>query len=153
LRATGIGSVTCARHEMYRPNGMGDLQKGERYANLDLSASKINTRTIDTRIWITYYCPASLALPSNRSPSHMILPASGESTSPHEPIIPLSPTHYIFHRRFRCSLLSPNSISRLTSRSVTVHFHSITLQVLGEPMAKALNGTGQCSMELPLPFL
>jgi len=32
LRATGIGSVSCARHEMYRPNGMGDLQKGERYA-------------------------------------------------------------------------------------------------------------------------
>ena len=31
LRATGIGAVICARHETYRPNGMGDLQKGERY--------------------------------------------------------------------------------------------------------------------------
>jgi hypothetical protein len=30
LRATGIGSVTCARHECFLPNGMGDLQKGER---------------------------------------------------------------------------------------------------------------------------
>jgi hypothetical protein len=29
LRATGIGAVIC-RHEEYRPNGMGDLQKGER---------------------------------------------------------------------------------------------------------------------------
>ena len=32
LQATGIGAVSCARHEMYRPNGMGDLQVGERYA-------------------------------------------------------------------------------------------------------------------------
>ncbi|KAF8238322.1 hypothetical protein L208DRAFT_1242730, partial [Tricholoma matsutake] len=29
LRATGIGSVSCAHQEMYRPNSMGDLQKGE----------------------------------------------------------------------------------------------------------------------------
>ncbi|KAL0057538.1 hypothetical protein AAF712_015825 [Marasmius tenuissimus] len=38
LRATGIGSVTCARHGTFRPNGMGDLQKGERYANMDFLA-------------------------------------------------------------------------------------------------------------------
>jgi hypothetical protein len=30
LRATGIGAVTCARHECFLPNGMADLQKGER---------------------------------------------------------------------------------------------------------------------------
>ncbi|KIL56756.1 hypothetical protein M378DRAFT_57844, partial [Amanita muscaria Koide BX008] len=35
LRATGIGAVSCARHEMYRPNGVGDLQVGERYCNMD----------------------------------------------------------------------------------------------------------------------
>ncbi|KAJ7078696.1 hypothetical protein B0H15DRAFT_924758 [Mycena belliarum] len=35
LRATGIGSVSCSRHEMFRPNGTGDLQKGERYSNMD----------------------------------------------------------------------------------------------------------------------
>ncbi|KAF8230322.1 hypothetical protein L208DRAFT_1282635, partial [Tricholoma matsutake] len=34
LRATGIGSVSWAHQEMYRPNGMGDLQKGEWYAIL-----------------------------------------------------------------------------------------------------------------------
>ena len=33
LRATGIGAVSCARHGLYRPNGMGDLQVGERYGN------------------------------------------------------------------------------------------------------------------------
>ena len=30
LHATGVAGVACARHEMWRPNGMGDLQKGER---------------------------------------------------------------------------------------------------------------------------
>ncbi|KAJ7180060.1 hypothetical protein C8R43DRAFT_871124 [Mycena crocata] len=35
LRASGIGSVSCSRHEVFRPNGMGDLQKGERYCNMD----------------------------------------------------------------------------------------------------------------------
>ncbi|KAF8218434.1 hypothetical protein L208DRAFT_1049466, partial [Tricholoma matsutake] len=34
LWATGIGSVSCACQEMYQPNGMGDLQKGEQYAIL-----------------------------------------------------------------------------------------------------------------------
>ncbi|KAG5221553.1 MFS domain-containing protein [Salix suchowensis] len=28
--ATGVGGVVCARHGLVRPNGMGDLQKGER---------------------------------------------------------------------------------------------------------------------------
>jgi hypothetical protein len=32
LRTTGIAGVTCARHNMWRANGMGDLQVGERYA-------------------------------------------------------------------------------------------------------------------------
>ncbi|KAJ7016376.1 hypothetical protein C8F04DRAFT_981782 [Mycena alexandri] len=35
LRVTGVGGVTCARHNMWRPNGMGDLQAGERYCNMD----------------------------------------------------------------------------------------------------------------------
>ncbi|KAJ7117336.1 hypothetical protein C8R43DRAFT_902104 [Mycena crocata] len=35
LRVSGVGGVVCARHECVRPNGLGDLQKGERYANMD----------------------------------------------------------------------------------------------------------------------
>ncbi|KAG1907608.1 uncharacterized protein F5891DRAFT_1124516 [Suillus fuscotomentosus] len=35
LRATGIGLCLCARHEFVRLQGVGDLQKGERYANMD----------------------------------------------------------------------------------------------------------------------
>ncbi|KAJ6489344.1 hypothetical protein C8R47DRAFT_1071689 [Mycena vitilis] len=32
LRTTGVGGVTCARHNMWRANGIGDLQRGERKA-------------------------------------------------------------------------------------------------------------------------
>ncbi|KAJ7138480.1 hypothetical protein C8R43DRAFT_1089333 [Mycena crocata] len=35
LRASGVGGCVCTRHECVRPNGVGDLQKGERYANMD----------------------------------------------------------------------------------------------------------------------
>ncbi|KAJ7719391.1 hypothetical protein B0H16DRAFT_1739421 [Mycena metata] len=35
LRCSGVGGVVCARHEVLRPQGMGDLQKGERYSNMD----------------------------------------------------------------------------------------------------------------------
>ncbi|KAJ7075035.1 hypothetical protein B0H15DRAFT_792355 [Mycena belliarum] len=35
LRVTGVGGVTCARHNMWRPNGLGDLQAGERHCNMD----------------------------------------------------------------------------------------------------------------------
>ncbi|KAG2740929.1 hypothetical protein P692DRAFT_20851259 [Suillus brevipes Sb2] len=35
LAATGIGTIDCARHEFKLPNGVGDLQKGKRYLNMD----------------------------------------------------------------------------------------------------------------------
>ncbi|KAJ7154647.1 hypothetical protein C8R46DRAFT_1227479 [Mycena filopes] len=35
LRVSGVGGCVCARHKCVRPNGLGDLQKGERYANMD----------------------------------------------------------------------------------------------------------------------
>ncbi|KAJ7711916.1 hypothetical protein B0H14DRAFT_3638925 [Mycena olivaceomarginata] len=35
LRTTGIGGVTCSRHNMWQGNGIGDLQVGERYGNMD----------------------------------------------------------------------------------------------------------------------
>ncbi|KAJ7900554.1 hypothetical protein B0H14DRAFT_3423173 [Mycena olivaceomarginata] len=33
--SSGIGTVDCARHNMKHPNGVGDLQMGERYLNMD----------------------------------------------------------------------------------------------------------------------
>ncbi|TDL14368.1 hypothetical protein BD410DRAFT_734211 [Rickenella mellea] len=35
LAATGVAGVTCARHAINRANGFGDLQRGERYCNMD----------------------------------------------------------------------------------------------------------------------
>ncbi|KAJ7470067.1 hypothetical protein B0H11DRAFT_1730986 [Mycena galericulata] len=35
LRVSGVGGCVCARHGLVRPQGLGDLQKGERYANMD----------------------------------------------------------------------------------------------------------------------
>ncbi|PPR05635.1 hypothetical protein CVT24_002863 [Panaeolus cyanescens] len=35
LRYTGVGGVFCGRSEMVFPNGIGNLQKGERYSNMD----------------------------------------------------------------------------------------------------------------------
>ncbi|KAF8993591.1 hypothetical protein BDZ89DRAFT_972725 [Hymenopellis radicata] len=39
LRTTGVVGVTCSRHSVWRPNGMGDLQRGERqdcpFCNVD----------------------------------------------------------------------------------------------------------------------
>ncbi|KAG1722323.1 uncharacterized protein EDB91DRAFT_1256137 [Suillus paluster] len=35
LAATGVGTIDCARHNMKLPNGVGDLQKGEQYINMD----------------------------------------------------------------------------------------------------------------------
>ncbi|KAK7434138.1 hypothetical protein VKT23_020364 [Stygiomarasmius scandens] len=35
LRVTGVGGVCCGRHRVWRANGIGDLQKGERYCNMD----------------------------------------------------------------------------------------------------------------------
>ncbi|KAK7017025.1 hypothetical protein VNI00_018752 [Paramarasmius palmivorus] len=32
---SGVGLGCCARHEFIQPNGVGDLQKGERYCNID----------------------------------------------------------------------------------------------------------------------
>ncbi|KAG1861296.1 hypothetical protein F4604DRAFT_1929885 [Suillus subluteus] len=35
LVATGVGSVVCAQHDMRLASGVGDLQRGEKYMNMD----------------------------------------------------------------------------------------------------------------------
>ncbi|SJL12375.1 uncharacterized protein ARMOST_15801 [Armillaria ostoyae] len=44
--ATGVGAVVCGRHDMKRPLSVGDLQKGERYLNMDYFV--LSTLTDDT---------------------------------------------------------------------------------------------------------
>ncbi|TRM57177.1 hypothetical protein BD626DRAFT_412511 [Schizophyllum amplum] len=53
-RVSGCGACSCTRHETIRPNGLGDLQKGERYANMDFILwSAIKGEKVDN-IMLTY---------------------------------------------------------------------------------------------------
>ncbi|KAG2362627.1 hypothetical protein BDR07DRAFT_1451060 [Suillus spraguei] len=48
LAAMGVGTVDCARHNMKCSNGVGDLQKGEKYLNMDyLFFSTLRHSTVD----------------------------------------------------------------------------------------------------------
>lgn len=51
---SGTGAVNCARHDMKRACGMGDLQKGERYVQAICSSPfkvLITLCYVDTSIW------------------------------------------------------------------------------------------------------
>ncbi|KAJ7806522.1 hypothetical protein B0H14DRAFT_2222684, partial [Mycena olivaceomarginata] len=55
LRTTGVGGVTCARHNMWLPNGIGDLQLGERrYCNMDFILFSALLHTIVFYLIISY---------------------------------------------------------------------------------------------------
>ncbi|KAJ7791307.1 hypothetical protein B0H14DRAFT_3500651 [Mycena olivaceomarginata] len=48
---TGVGMGVCARHEFIQPNGVGDLQKGKRFANMDYIFASI-LRHHDPLLWL-----------------------------------------------------------------------------------------------------
>ncbi|KAF7310254.1 CxC2 domain-containing protein [Mycena indigotica] len=50
LHVTGVGMGVCARHEFVLPNGVGDLQAGERYVNMDYIFGSF-IRHIDPRLF------------------------------------------------------------------------------------------------------
>ncbi|KAJ6598621.1 hypothetical protein B0H10DRAFT_2231600 [Mycena sp. CBHHK59/15] len=52
--SSGIGTVDCARHNMKRPNGVGDLQKGERYLNMDYLFFMSLASSPLTRLYVSY---------------------------------------------------------------------------------------------------
>ncbi|KAJ8695381.1 hypothetical protein PTI98_007984 [Pleurotus ostreatus] len=74
LRYTGVGMCICARHELIRPLGVGDLQKGERYCNMDyivlsaIAGLSLMTLTIIYDIacqWKANFPTRMLAFPSS----------------------------------------------------------------------------------------
>lgn len=69
LRYTGVGAVSCGRSEMIRPNAVGNLQKGERYACFIsfLYNYRLTSWNIGTRIWTTSWGPRSSSRPSYSS--------------------------------------------------------------------------------------
>ncbi|OJT08336.1 hypothetical protein TRAPUB_763 [Trametes pubescens] len=54
LAATGVATVDCARHDMKRPCSTGDLQKGERYINIDYLLSSTLRQNAPTNIAASY---------------------------------------------------------------------------------------------------
>ncbi|KAF9461409.1 hypothetical protein BDZ94DRAFT_1221539 [Collybia nuda] len=52
--ATGVGTIECARHNMKRPMAVGDLQRGERYCNIDYLFWKSLINSVLERIYISY---------------------------------------------------------------------------------------------------
>ncbi|KAJ6518332.1 hypothetical protein C8R47DRAFT_959834, partial [Mycena vitilis] len=52
--SSGVGTVDCARHNMKRPNGVGDLQFGERYINMDYMFFKSLEGTKLQRFFVSY---------------------------------------------------------------------------------------------------
>ncbi|TDL13645.1 hypothetical protein BD410DRAFT_735067, partial [Rickenella mellea] len=51
---TGVGCVVCTRHTLVRKNGVGDLQKGERYATMDYIVLSTLIGVIFTSLLFTY---------------------------------------------------------------------------------------------------
>ncbi|KAH6887831.1 hypothetical protein BKA70DRAFT_1235793 [Coprinopsis sp. MPI-PUGE-AT-0042] len=72
---TGAGLVICSRHGLVRPNGIGDLQKGETFANMDYIFFAAILIVALLRIVITYdiACQWSKKLQSRmeRLPDHL----------------------------------------------------------------------------------
>ncbi|KAJ7262597.1 hypothetical protein C8J57DRAFT_1719453 [Mycena rebaudengoi] len=52
--SSGIGAVDCARHDMKRPQAVGDLQLGERYINIDYMFFKSVQGTELVRLFVSY---------------------------------------------------------------------------------------------------
>ncbi|KAJ7754872.1 hypothetical protein B0H16DRAFT_1458904 [Mycena metata] len=52
LRASGVSSVSCSRHELFRPRGMGDLQKGENNVHNGPNVESVKPRhVVPIRRW------------------------------------------------------------------------------------------------------
>ncbi|KAJ6463803.1 hypothetical protein C8R47DRAFT_1224959 [Mycena vitilis] len=77
LRCSGVGGVVCARHEVVRPQGVGDLQKGERYSNMDyiLLSAVLGITAIYLAISYDIACQWRINLPTRMAamPEHMRL--------------------------------------------------------------------------------
>ncbi|KAJ7156814.1 hypothetical protein C8R43DRAFT_1125395 [Mycena crocata] len=52
--SSGVGTIDCARHNMKRPNGVGDLQLGERYINMDYMFFRSIAGTEIDRFFVSY---------------------------------------------------------------------------------------------------
>ncbi|KAH6916353.1 hypothetical protein BKA70DRAFT_1419261 [Coprinopsis sp. MPI-PUGE-AT-0042] len=73
--ASGVGIAQCSRHDMRRPEGAGDLQKGERYVNMDYFVTSTLRHNPPCEVVVSYdiACQWSKKFPARCSqyPSHL----------------------------------------------------------------------------------
>ena len=82
LRVSGVGGCICARHRVWRANGIGDLQKGERCVGLcGVSFLLMGIGTGDTATWTLFSGRPSVGKTICVSRCHTIYLASGAGTS------------------------------------------------------------------------
>ncbi|KAG6806609.1 hypothetical protein H0H92_010691 [Tricholoma furcatifolium] len=69
IDASGVGKMECACHDMKRPVSVGDLQKGERYVNMDYFFLSSIAHNSPRRIVVSYdiACQWARHLPSRAS--------------------------------------------------------------------------------------
>ncbi|KAH7907679.1 hypothetical protein BJ138DRAFT_1116497 [Hygrophoropsis aurantiaca] len=81
LAATGVGTIDCARHNMKLPTGVGDLQKGEKYINMDylfysaLRHSMTNTLNISYDIACQWHKNLRARMPMFPEDMHLDFPS------------------------------------------------------------------------------
>lgn len=131
---------------MKRPNGVGDLQKGERCVFVICASPKYDTQSIgylDILTWIisflwvlllqwyaSWLCP--MTLPVNGAKNFGL--GCNPTFLNHGQLIPEWRKSASWYRNF---------ISQLTSLGVTIFFLLITLRVLAEPKERPLSAGGQ----------
>ncbi|TFK78942.1 hypothetical protein K466DRAFT_506453, partial [Polyporus arcularius HHB13444] len=66
LAATGVATVDCSRHDMKRPCSVGDLQKGERFVNVDYMLNSSLKHNAPTQCSVSYdiACSYSVKAPA-----------------------------------------------------------------------------------------
>ncbi|KAI0653954.1 hypothetical protein C8Q70DRAFT_1048186 [Cubamyces menziesii] len=111
--ATGIGAVVCARHEFWLPNGAGDLQKGEKYINMDyvFVSSMRDWLVVKKLVSYDIACQWSKNIVERISklPSHLQIPVPEGSIS-----YPRDPRHsqYSLNYRLGCARTDGEGIER-----------------------------------------
>ena len=137
LHATGIAAVSCARHQLFRPLGVGDLQKGERYVTSSYQIHWSLTQNFTDNVTWTTFSHQALQEHSDFvcSPYPTMWAVNGSPTSGagclYYPSIYTSLSLYQ-----RSEPLSQNSISRVMKRSATAHSHSTSSKVQGGQRAR-----------------
>ncbi|KAK7687212.1 hypothetical protein QCA50_009717 [Cerrena zonata] len=69
--ASGVAAVLCGRHSLVRPNGVGDLQKGERFVNIDYLILSTLAKIVMILLFISYDIACQFSKNFNRRISRL----------------------------------------------------------------------------------